>query len=100
MFTDSSEIANGTQHLYLKQSSLPVAVERDNYRMLPPSAVVHQQLSVDDPYGGRPKSQPKVASNTDSDASSCFSDRDGLTADGMGKAERWQQSNRLPVDDW
>ena len=96
MLTANSERSDklyGTKHLYLKQSSMPSEMERDNRRKLSPSAGVHRQLSVDGPYGSRPRSQLKVASNTDSDSSSYLSDKDGLPADGSGR--RKQQTSAV-----
>ena len=98
MLTASSERSDklyGTKHLYLKQSSMPSAMERDNHRKMPPSAVVHRQMSADGEYGGSPRSQLKVASNTDSDSSSYLSVKDGLSADGTGRPKQWTSAVKL-----
>lgn len=65
-----------SEHLYVKQSSLPVEVERDNNTK---SSGVHRQLSEDHAHRSKPKLQPRVPNDhyPDSDSSSvCSSVRD------------------------
>ena len=75
--TDASEVPSGhTQHLFLKQSSLPHDVEPDTRKKMGTSTVT-RQMSEDGRYRSRPKSRPAVGFEyPDSDSSLSSSDND------------------------
>lgn len=74
--TDTSEVHSGhMQPVYVKQSSLPHDVERDNWKKRGTS-MLPRQMSEDGTYRSRPKAQHAVGSEYVSDSDSSLSSSD------------------------
>ena len=97
--TDASEVPSGhTQHLFLKQSSLPHDVEPDTRKKMGTSTFP-RQMSEDGRYGRRPTSRPAVGfeyPDSDSLLSSSDSDRRPVVTTVAPSSRSKGQSRKLP----